>query len=163
MEIITNSQGNQDWQNLAPFYPRFNALFPSMPNINIKYINSLAALKACTWTDEMTFANVMCLDCAKYIAENPARFPKLRAIILSGHDICCDKDLAVPSGLGWLPALTMLGLEYGRSCAISETLPNILEIHFNELSCNLAKEVETRLEDDWVSRWFPNCQATYWH
>lgn len=163
MEVITKSPATPEWQNLAPLYARFNALFPDLEIPAIKYINSLAALEACSWTNEITFANVMCPDCARYIAENPAKFPQLRAIIISGHDICCDKDLVVPTGLGRLPALTMLGLEYGRSCAISELLPNIQEVHFNELSSGLAKEVETKLEDDWVSHWLPNCQATYWH
>jgi hypothetical protein len=163
MEVINNSLATSEWQNLAPLYPRFNALFPVMPNIQIKYINSLETLKSCSWTNEITFANVMCLDCARYIAENPGKFPLLSAIILSGHDICCDKDLVVPIGLGRLPALTMLGLEYVRACQISEPLMNIREVHFNELSTNLAKEVETTLSGDWVSKWFPCCQATFWH
>ena len=99
MEVINNSLATSEWQNLAPLYPRFNALFPVMPNIQIKYINSLETLKSCSWTNEITFANVMCMDCARYIAENPGKFPLLSAIILSGHDICCDKDLVVPIGL----------------------------------------------------------------
>jgi len=163
MEVITNSHATPVWQNLAPCYPRFNALFPSVRNLEIKYINSLDMLKSCDWLSEITFANVMCPDCAKFIAENPARFPLLRGIILSGHDICCDKDLVVPSGLDRLPALTMLGLEYARSCQISGQLPNIHEVHFNELSIDLAKEVESKLNGDWVSKWFPGCQATVWH
>jgi hypothetical protein len=170
MEVITNSPNSptaHEWNNLAPFYPRFNALFPAVQIPAIKYINSLAALKACSWTNEITFANIMCPDCARYIAENPAKFPQLRAIILSGHDICCDKDLVIPPGLDRLPALIILGLEYGRSCAINEPLANIREIHFNELSSELAIEVENKpsssIRIDWVGRWFPNCQATYWH
>ena len=165
MEVITNTPTIPEWHSLAPLYTRFNALFPAAQNPQIKYINSLEVLKSCSWTNEITFANVMCPDCARYIADNPAKFPLLRAIILSGHDICCDKDLVVPTGLDRLPALNMLGLEYGRSCQISEPLANIQEVHFNELSSNLAQEVSSGRTGfgDWVSKWFPNCQATVWH
>ena len=130
----------------------------------IKYINSLSNLQQCNWTNDITFANVMCLDCAKYIAQNPAKFSQLRTVILSGHDICCDKDLVVPTGLSRLPALTMLGLEYGRTCEIQEPFANILEIHFNELSNSLAQEVSAGLDGrEWITQWFPNCQTTVWH
>ena len=165
MEVITNSTATPEWNSLAPLYPRFNALFPAVGNPVIKYINSLSVLRDCSWTNEITFANVMCPECAEYIAQNPAKFPQLRCVILSGHDICCDKDLVVPPGLSRLPALTMLGLEYGRTCKIQEPLTNILEVHFNELSSDLAQEVSagTTGFGDWVTKWFPNSQAIVWH
>jgi hypothetical protein len=164
MEVITNSAATPEWNSLAPLYPRYNALFPAVSNPVIKYINSLSNLQQCNWTNEITFANVMCLDCAEYIAQNPAKFSQLRCVILSGHDICCDKDLVVPVGLSRLPALTMLGLEYGRTCEIQEPFANILEIHFNELSNSLAQEVSAGLNGmEWTTQWFPNCQTTVWH
>jgi len=164
MEVITNSAATPEWNSLAPLYPRYNALFPAVSNPVIKYINSLSNLQQCNWTNEITFANVMCPECAEYIAQNPAKFPQLRCVILSGHDICCDKDLVVPAGLSRLPSLTMLGIEYGRSCKINEPLPNILEVHFNELSNSLAQEVRSGQDGIvWVKQWFPNCQAIVQH
>ena len=164
MEVITNSDTTPEWHSLAPLYPRFNALFPALPKPAIKFINTIAALEQCVWTAEITFANIMSTEFAEYIAANPAKFPKLRCIILSGHDICCDKDLVVPSGLDELPSLTMLGLEYGRTCHIQEPLTNILEVHFNELSNDLAQEVSAGTNGMvWPKQWFPNCQATIWH
>jgi hypothetical protein len=164
MEVITNSDTTTEWHSLAPLYSRFNALFPALPKPAIKFINTIAALEQCVWTAEITFANIMSAEFAEYIATNPDKFPKLRCIILSGHDICCDKDLVVPSGLDELPSLTMLGLEYGRTCQIQEPLTNILEVHFNELSNDLAQEVSAGLDGmAWTAKWFPNCHAVAWH
>lgn len=154
MEVITDS----NWDNIQPFYSRYNALFPVLNHLGtliIKYINSLETLQKCSWTAEITFASVMNQSCFEYIINNPQKFPQLRCIILSGHDTCIDKDMIVPTGLGRLSSLTEFGLEYCASCRISESLPNIRKLHLNELAVNMH---QTIMNDDqsWVREWFPS-------
>ena len=159
MEVVCTP--NTEWSELACYYPRFNALFPTgTTNANIRYILSVDSLKSCSWLDQITFANVMDAACAEFIAANPQKFRQLCCIVLSGHDICADKPLAIPDGFARLPALTMLGLEYCSTCQITSPINNIRELYFNEMSAGVQQQIATT---NWVEQWFPECRDIIWY
>ncbi len=159
MEVVCTPSA--EWTELACYYPRFNALFPKgTTNANIRYISSIESLKSCAWLDQITFANVMSAECAEFIASNPTKFPLLRCVVLSGHDICADKPLAVPDGFARLPALTMLGFEYCSSCQITSQISNIRELYLNELSTEIQQQIANT---NWVEQWLPECKDIIWY
>jgi len=159
MEVVCKP--STEWSELECYYPRYNALFPKgTTNTDIRYISSIDNLKSCTWLDQITFANVMDLRCAEFIAQNPGKFPLLRGVVLSGHDICADKPLAIPDGFARLPTLTMLGLEYCSECQIISPISNIRELYLNELSNEVRQQITN---SQWVEKWFPGCQDITWY
>lgn len=159
MEVVCTP--STEWSELACYYPRFNALFPKgTTNANIRYISSVDSLKTCSWLDQITFANVMDAECAEFIAQNPDNFTLLRCIVISGHDICADKPLKIPRGFARLPALTMLGLEYGSSCQINIPISNIRDMFLNELSSKFQSLINNT---KWINEWFPNCKDVIWY
>ncbi len=159
MEVVCTP--TSEWSELECYYPRYNAMFPTgTTNANIRYISSVESLKSCAWLDQITFANVMDAGCAEFIAQNPVKFPLLRCIVLSGHDICADKPLTIPDGFPELPALTILGLEYCSSCQITSPISNIHELYLNEMSAGVRQQIAS---SQWVEKWFPNCKDIIWH